>query len=75
MFKAFAKRSYQLERLDTGDYTQDEYKKWQSEMKLINRLLGDSRALKLTLNNELQNVDDPKISILAFGDTPDIITI
>lgn len=66
MFKTFATRSYQLERLDTGDYTQDEYIKWQSEMKWINRLLGDARALRLSIEDELKKCDSP-VSILDVG--------
>lgn len=62
----FSQRSRQLERLDTGDYTEAEFKKWQREMKLINRWLGDARALRLSLVDELQNCVEP-ISILDVG--------
>src|SRR4051794_25575716 len=66
MFRRFAQRSRKLERLDTGDYTPAEYAKWQSEMKLINRWLGDARALRLSLTNELNRCGD-RISILDVG--------
>ena len=66
MFQSFTQRSHRLERLDTGDYTQAEYAKWQTEMKLINRLLGDARALRLSLTDELRHCDD-KVSILDVG--------
>ncbi len=66
MFDRFATRSRELERLDTGNYTPTEYVKWQSEMKLINRLFGDSRALRLSLADELRNCGD-KVSILDVG--------
>src|SRR4051794_17872007 len=66
MFERFAQRSYRLERLDTGDYTPAEYAKWQSEMKLINRFLGDARALRLSLAAELQKCSD-RVSILDVG--------
>jgi len=67
MFQSFAQRSHRLERLDTGDYTQAEYAKWQSEMKLINRLLGDARALRLSLADELRDRKNSEISILDVG--------
>lgn len=41
----FEHRSIELERLDTGDYTPMEYARWQREMFLIHRLLGEQRAL------------------------------
>jgi ubiquinone/menaquinone biosynthesis C-methylase UbiE len=66
MLGKFAHRSHKLERLDTGDYTPDEYAKWQSEMKLINRCLGDSRALRLELMDELSYCGD-RVSILDVG--------
>ncbi len=66
MFPDFSKRSDRLERLDTGDYTPKEYAKWQSEMKLINRFLGDGRALRLSLSDELQNCGE-KVSIIDVG--------
>jgi ubiquinone/menaquinone biosynthesis C-methylase UbiE len=66
MFERFAQRSYRLERLDTGDYTAAEYAKWQSEMKLINRWLGDARALRLSLATELETCGD-YVSILDVG--------
>src|SRR5439155_24549812 len=66
MLGKFAHRSHKLERLDTGDYTPAEYAKWQSEMKLINRWLGDSRALRLALKDELKHCGD-RISILDVG--------
>lgn len=66
MFPSFSHRSNKLERLDTGDYTPAEYAKWQSEMKLINRLLGDARALRLSLADELRDCSDG-VSILDVG--------
>ena len=67
MLPSFHQRSLQLERLDTGDYTADEYSKWQTEMQFINRLLGDARALRLSLVNELRGVDAKVVSIVDVG--------
>lgn len=67
MFERFATRSHELERLDTGDYTPQEYAKWLKETKLINRWLGDARALRLTLQNEAWIADAERVSILDIG--------
>ena len=66
MFKTFATRSYQLERLDTGDYTPAEYRRWQQEMRFIHRIFGEFRALRQTLFRDLQRTRGP-VSILDVG--------
>ena len=66
MFRSFTHRTNQLERLDTGDYTQSEYELWLREMRWINRLFGDSRALKLSIRDSL-NGDKQQISVLDVG--------
>ncbi len=67
MFRNFDQRSLQLERLDKGDYTPAEYLRWQGEMKQINRLLGDARALRLSLKEESAECDIGSVSILDVG--------
>ena len=67
MFSRFEKRSYKLERLDTGDYTREEYELWLKEAKWINRWLGDLRALKLSLRDELADDGRHPISVLDVG--------
>lgn len=67
MFRRFHERSHTLERLDTGDYTPAEYTKWQTEMRWINRFLGDSRALRIAIHEEVRNSGDEPISILDVG--------
>jgi ubiquinone/menaquinone biosynthesis C-methylase UbiE len=66
MFESFAKRSYQLERLDTGDYTPAEYRRWQQEMRFIHRIFGEMRALRRTLLRDLEQTEGP-ISALDVG--------
>ncbi|MCU0239871.1 MAG: methyltransferase domain-containing protein [Pyrinomonadaceae bacterium] len=63
----FQNRSYKLERLDTGDYTKSEYDVCLSELRLINRWIGDTYALKATLLKEIkaQNLQD--FSVLDVG--------
>jgi SAM-dependent methyltransferase len=67
MFSRFEKRSYKLERLDTGDHTREEYELWLKEAKWINRWLGDLRALRLSLRDELSDWGRHRISVLDVG--------
>ncbi len=67
MFDRFKKRSYELERLDTGDYSSAEYLRWQKEMYFIHRIFGEMRALKGTLFRDIQNDGSSSISILDVG--------
>ena len=65
MFERFKQRSYELERLDTGDYTAEEYSRWQREMLWVHRFWGEERAIKNSLlldANSLENV-----SVLDVG--------
>ena len=67
MFEQFKTRSYELERLDTGDYTPAEYRRWQKEMFFIHRIFGELRALRRTLFRDIQNDGSKSISILDVG--------
>jgi len=66
MFQSFAQRSHRLERLDTGDYTPSEYRRWQEEMRFIHRIFGEIRALRGTLLRDLQRTKNP-VSVLDVG--------
>jgi SAM-dependent methyltransferase len=46
MFARFRQRSYELENLDRGTYTREEYEGCLVELRRINRWLGDARALR-----------------------------
>lgn len=63
-FPVFEKRSYQLERIDTGDYTPAEYDRFLREIRLINRLTGDLRTLKKTLLKAIEGENLRKFSVL-----------
>ncbi len=63
----FKDRSYKLERLDTGDYTTDEYDVCLSELRFINRWIGDTYALKATLLREIESLDLQEFSVLDVG--------
>lgn len=64
MFKA---RSHQLERIDTGDYTPEEYEVFLREIRLVNRFAGDIRALRKTLLREIKKTDLQNFSVLDVG--------
>ena len=60
-------RSSQLERIDTGDYTPEEYERFLREIGFINRVLGDNRALKKCLLREIESEDLKNFSVLDVG--------
>lgn len=67
MAKDFRKRSLRPERIDTGDYTPEEYDRFLHEIRLVNRFAGDSRALKNSLLREVKHEDLREFSVLDVG--------
>jgi SAM-dependent methyltransferase len=63
----FRQRSHKLERIDTGDYTDEEYETFLQEIRFINRYLGDSRALRKTLLHDIEKKDLREFSVLDVG--------
>ena len=65
----FEKRSTQPERIDTGDYTPEEYATFLHEIKFINRYLGDARALRKSLFSDIKakNLRDFSVLDVACG--------
>ncbi len=63
----FKTRSYQLERIDTGNYTPDEYERFLHEIAFINRVIGDNRALKKTLLRDIKRGGVKEFSVLDVG--------
>ena len=63
----FQRRSKKLERIDTGDYTTEEYERFLREISFINRNLGDVRALKKTLFREIERTNLKEFSVLDVG--------
>ncbi len=63
----FEKRSYELELIDTGDYTPEEYEGFLREIRFINRWLGDANALKETFLREIERVNVNQFSVLDVG--------
>ena len=67
MFERFATRSHKLERLDTGDYTPAEYRRWQREMWFIHRIFGELRAVRRTVFRDIEAAGDVSVWILDVG--------
>lgn len=63
----FKTRSYELEFIDTGDYTAEEYEGCLIELRRINRWLGDESALKNSLLREIEKKDLRRFSVLDIG--------
>src|SRR5687768_6783878 len=67
MFEKFKRRSYQLEHLDTGNYTPEEYEGCISELQFVNRWMGDAHALKQTLLKDVEQNSLRDFSVLDVG--------
>jgi ubiquinone/menaquinone biosynthesis C-methylase UbiE len=67
MFERFKRRSYQLEDIDTGNYTPEEYEGCISELQLVNRWMGDAHALKQTLLKDVEQNSVCEFSVLDVG--------
>lgn len=63
----FKQRSEKPERLDTGDYTPEEYERFLVEIAFINRVLGDNRALEKTLLRQIEKTNLRQFSVLDVG--------
>ncbi|MBA2378082.1 MAG: methyltransferase domain-containing protein [Blastocatellia bacterium] len=63
----FKERSRELERIDTGDYTPEEYAVFLREIAFINKYLGDRRALKRSLFRAVEDACVREFSVLDVG--------
>ncbi|MDQ3665177.1 MAG: methyltransferase domain-containing protein [Acidobacteriota bacterium] len=64
MFARFRERSKDLEHLDIGDYTPDEYEGCIVELQRVNQWLGDARALRLSLLADIEQANLRNFSVL-----------
>jgi ubiquinone/menaquinone biosynthesis C-methylase UbiE len=67
MHNRFRERSLELEHLDKGDYTREEYEGCIVELQQVNRWLGDARALRNSLMKEIMKAGLSKFSALDVG--------
>jgi ubiquinone/menaquinone biosynthesis C-methylase UbiE len=67
MFERFRQRSYELENLDKGTYTAEEYERCIVELQRVNEWLGDAKALRGSLLKEIERQGLRSFSILDVG--------
>ena len=67
MLDRFRQRSLELEHLDKGDYTAEEYEGCIVELQRVNRWLGDTSALRDSLLTEIEKLNLPGFSVLDVG--------
>lgn len=67
MLSRFRQRSDELELIDTGDHTAEEYEGCLVELRRVNRWLGDNRALAKSLLAEAERNGSGSLRILDVG--------
>ncbi|MGA9997936.1 MAG: methyltransferase domain-containing protein [Pyrinomonadaceae bacterium] len=67
MLERFRQRSLELERLDKGDYTAEEYEGCLVELRRVNEWLGDASALRHSLLEEVERSGLKSFSVLDVG--------
>ena len=67
MFDRFRQRSSELEHLDKGDYTAEEYEGCIVELQRVNRWLGDAQALRGSLLVEIEKLNLQDFSVVDVG--------
>src|ERR1700686_2857007 len=67
MFDRFQHRSYELENIDKGTYTPEEYEGGIVELQRVNEWLGDAKALRNSLLKEIERRGLQSFSILDIG--------
>lgn len=63
----FETRSNEPERIDTGDYTEEEYRTFLREIRFINRWIGDRWALQKSLLKTIDGLRLNDFSVLDVG--------
>src|SRR4030095_1862956 len=67
MFERFQQRSYELENLDKGTYTPEEYEGCLVELRRVNQWLGDATVLHNTFFAEIERSGLQEFSALDVG--------
>jgi ubiquinone/menaquinone biosynthesis C-methylase UbiE len=67
MLERFRQRSYELERIDRGDYTPEEYEGCLVELRRVNRWLGDVGALRRSVLPGIERDRVRDFSLLDVG--------
>ena len=67
MLGKFRHRNYELEHIDSGDYTPEEYEGCIAELQLVNSWLGDAWTLRRTLLKHVSETELKCFSVLDVG--------
>ncbi len=67
MFQRFRQRSYELENIDKGTYTPEEYEGCIVELQRVNEWLGDAKALRSSLLKAIGRAGLKSFSVLDVG--------
>jgi len=67
MLEKFQQRSYELENIDKGTYTPEEYEAFISGLRLVNRWFGDVKALRRSLLTDIEHTGLKSFSVLDIG--------
>jgi ubiquinone/menaquinone biosynthesis C-methylase UbiE len=67
MFERFRHRSHELENIDKGTYTPEEYEGCLVELRRVNEWLGDAKVLQQTLLAEVERTGLQTFSVLDVG--------
>src|SRR5258707_11678395 len=67
MLEKFRQRSSELENIDKGTYTPEEYEGCIVELQRVNEWLGDAKALRGSLLKEIERQDLRSFSVLDVG--------
>ena len=67
MFDRFQHRSYELENIDKGTYTPEEYEGCLVELRRVNEWLGDAKVLRETLFKDIERSGVRCFSVLDVG--------
>lgn len=67
MFNQFRERSTELEHLDKGDYTAEEYEGCIVELQAVNKWLGDASALRSSLLRDVDRAHLQNFSVVDVG--------
>jgi ubiquinone/menaquinone biosynthesis C-methylase UbiE len=67
MLRRFRQRSHELELIDTGDYSPEEYEGCLVELRRVNRWLGDNRAITRSLLIEIERQKLDTFTVLDVG--------
>ncbi|MBV8856014.1 MAG: methyltransferase domain-containing protein [Acidobacteria bacterium] len=63
----FGQRSYELEHIDKGDYTPEEYDECSAELRWVNRWMGDASALKRSVLPDIARGGAREFTMLDVG--------